>query len=249
MKKQYWWVIVTYILMQLSSIAGLPLLLKTGLYNNRGFTREEKFQLITGHWAIISFFIALCIVLWLLRTDIRDRHLDTKRSTVPATIGWIFIGFFLAFFSQSIAGMIEMYVLGIKPGSENTARLMEIARTTPWFLIVISIIGPILEEIVFRKILFGTLYKKFNFFIAAIISSLVFAAIHFDFTHLLVYTAMGLVFAFLYVKTKRIIVPIAAHVAMNTLVAVAQVLVSNEQIQEMIKEAEKMQGFIGGFLV
>lgn len=49
---------------------------------------------------------------------------------------------------------------------------------------------------------------------------------------------MGLVFAFLYVKTKRIIVPIAAHVAMNTLVAVAQVLVSNEQIQEMIKEAE-----------
>ena len=70
--------------------------------------------------------------------------------------------------------MIEMYVLGIKPGSENTARLMDIARTTPWFLIVISIIGPILEEIVFRKILFGTLYKKFNFFIAAIISSLVF---------------------------------------------------------------------------
>ena len=60
---------------------------------------------------------------------------------------------------------------------------------------------------------------------------------------------MGLVFAFVYVKTKRIIVPIAAHVAMNTLVAIAQVLVSNEQIQEMIKEAEKMQGFIGGFLV
>lgn len=204
-------------------------------------------QLLTGHWAIISFFIALCIVLLLLRTDIRESRFDTKRASIPATIGWIFIGFFLAFFSQTIAGTIEMRLLGIKPGSENTARLMEIARTTPWFLIVISIIGPILEEIVFRKILFGTLYKKFNFFIAAIISSLVFAAIHFDFTHLLVYTSMGLVFAFLYVKTKRIIVPIMAHVAMNTLVAIAQVLVSNEQIQEMIKEAEKMQGFIGGF--
>lgn len=137
--------------MQLSGIVGLPLLLKTGLYDNRGFTTEEKGQIITGHWAIISFFIALCVVLWLLRTDIRDRHLDKMRSTVPATIGWIFIGFFLAFFSQSIAGMIEMYLLDIKPGSENTARLMDIARTTPWFLIVVSIIGPILEEIVFRK--------------------------------------------------------------------------------------------------
>ncbi|WP_459503889.1 CPBP family intramembrane glutamic endopeptidase [Bacillus sp. C1] len=247
MKKQYWWIIVTYILMQLSGIVGLPLLLKTGLYDNRGFTREEKLQILTGHWAIISFFIALCIVLLLLRTDIRDRHLNTKRATIPATIGWIFIGFFLALFSQTIAGTIEMHLLGIKPGSENTAQLMDIARTTPWFLIVISIIGPILEEIVFRKILFGTLYKKFNFFIAAIISSLVFAAIHFDFTHLLVYTAMGLVFAFLYVKTKRIIVPIMAHVAMNTLVAITQVIISNDQIQEMIKKAEQMQGFIGGF--
>ncbi len=248
MKKQYWWIIVTYILMQLSGIAGLPLLLKTGLYDNRGFTNEEKFQLITGHWSIISFFIALCVVIWLLRTDIRDRHLDAMRSSVPATIGWIFIGFFLAIISQSIAGMIEMYLLGITPGSENTDRLMDIARTTPWFLIVISIIGPILEEIVFRKILFGTLYKRFNFFVVAIISSLVFATIHFDFTHLLVYTSMGLVFAFLYVKTKRIIVPIATHVAMNTLVAIGQIFMSNEQIQEMIKEAEKMQGFIGGFL-
>ncbi|ABS20616.1 CPBP family intramembrane glutamic endopeptidase [Bacillus cytotoxicus] len=249
MKKQYWWIVVTYIVMQLSGIIGLPLLAKTGLYDNRGFTGEEKIQLLTGHWAIISFFIALCIVLLLLRTDIRDRHLDTKRSNIPATIGWIFIGFFMAFFAQTIAGVIEMHVLGIKPGSENTAHLMEIARTTPWFLIVISIIGPILEEIVFRKILFGTLYKKFNFFIAAIISSLVFAAIHFDFTHLLIYTAMGLVFAFLYVQTRRIIVPIMAHVGMNTVVAVVQVFVSNnEQIQELMKQAEKMQGFIGGFL-
>ncbi len=59
---------------------------------------RKKGQIITGHWAIISFFVALCIVLWLLRTDIRDRHLDPKRSSAPATIGWIFIGFFLAFF-------------------------------------------------------------------------------------------------------------------------------------------------------
>ncbi len=40
-----------------------------------------------------------------------------------------------------------------------------------------------------------------------------------------------------------------AHVGMNTVVAVVQVFVSNnEQIQELMKQAEKMQGFIGGFL-
>lgn len=247
MKKQYWWVIITYALMQLSGIIGGPLLLKSGLYDNQGYTLEEKLQLITAHWGIISFLIGLCIVLWLLRTDMRESRFDTDRASIPATIGWIIIGFFLAIFSQSIAGYIEMYLLGIEPGSENTESLMQIARMTPWFLLVISILGPILEEIVFRKILFGTLYKKFNFFISAMISSLVFAAIHMDVEHLLVYTSMGFVFAFLYVKTKRLIVPVMAHVAMNTMVALIQIGMSTEEMQKMIKEAEKMQGFIGGF--
>ena len=85
--------------MQLSGIVGLPLLLKTGLYDNRGFTREEKRQIITGHWAIISFFIALCVVLWLLRIDIRDRHLDKMR--LRPSYSWVdFYWFLLACLSQ-----------------------------------------------------------------------------------------------------------------------------------------------------
>lgn len=247
MKKQYWWVVVTYILMQLSGVIGIPLLLYSGLYDNKGLTDSEKLQLMNAHWGLISFFVGLCIVLWLLRTDMRESRLNTERTNIPATIGWIIIGFFLAIFSQTIAGYIEIYLFGIDPESENTENLMDIARIAPSFLLVISIIGPILEEIVFRKILFGTLYKKFNFFISALISSLVFATIHFDFTHLLVYTSMGFVFAFLYVKTKRLIVPIMAHVTMNTMVALVQIGMSTEEMQKMIEEAEKMQGFIGGF--
>ncbi len=67
----------------------------------------------------------------LLRTDIRDRAFRYK-AFFCSSYDWLsFYRVLLAFFSQSIAGMIEMYVLGIKPGSENTARLMDIARTTP----------------------------------------------------------------------------------------------------------------------
>ena len=57
---------------------------------------------------------------------------------------------------------------------------------------------------------------------------------------------MGFTFAFLYVKTNRIIVPIFAHVAMNTLVVVVQ-SVFKEDIERLIREAEKIQSFIGGF--
>ncbi len=53
--------------------------------------------------------------------------------------------------------------------------------------------------------------------------------IHLDFLHILVYTAMGFVFAFLYVQTKRIIVPIIVHAGMNTLVVVAQLTLDPEK--------------------
>jgi uncharacterized protein len=58
---------------------------------------------------------------------------------------------------------------------------------------------------------------------------------------------MGFTFAFLYVKTKHILVPIFAHVAMNTLVVVMQ-SVYRDDIEKIIREAEGIQNFIGGFL-
>ncbi|HDX9580008.1 TPA: CPBP family intramembrane metalloprotease [Bacillus pseudomycoides] len=242
MKRQYWWVIVTYILMQLSGIIGGWILLKSGVYNNGHRTLDEKIQLATAHWGLISFFIALIIILVLLRNDTESEKWNRGKTTIPATIGWIILGIFLALFAQIIAGTIETQVFKIKAGSENTQNIIDIIKTAPLFMIVSSIFAPILEEIIFRKIIFGTLYKRYNFFIAAIISSLIFALIHFDPTHLLVYISMGLVFSFLYVQTKRIIVPIMAHVMMNTYVMLITFV-----LHPYLEKAEKLQGFIGGF--
>ncbi|PGZ95337.1 CPBP family intramembrane metalloprotease [Bacillus pseudomycoides] len=242
MKRQYWWVIVTYILMQLSGVIGGLLLLKSGIYNNGNRSFEEKVQLATAHWGIISFFVALIIILLLLRNDTQSEKWKREKTNIPATIGWIILGVFLALFAQVIAGTIETQIFKVKPESENTQNIIDIIKAAPLFMIVSSIFAPILEEIVFRKILFGTLYKRYNFFIAALVSSLIFALIHFDPTHLLVYISMGLVFSFLYVKTKRIIVPIMAHVLMNT-----NVLLITFVLHPYLEKAEKLQGFIGGF--
>lgn len=244
MNKRYGWIIVTYIAMQLSGAIGLPLLIKTGWYNQ--YEREAKLQIASGHWAIISFLTALLIILWLLRKDRRQISTNGQKSNAATTVVWMITGVFLAFFAQTIAGMIEMKVFGIEAGSENTEQLIEIAAATPWFILVTSVLAPVLEEIVFRKILFGTLYKRYNFLAAAIISSLIFAAVHLDFSHLLIYMSMGIVFAFLYVRTQRIIVPITAHVMMNTFVVLVN-LVFKDDIERMMQKAEKLQAFIGGF--
>ncbi|MCM3164878.1 CPBP family intramembrane glutamic endopeptidase [Metabacillus litoralis] len=240
MKRHYWFILLTYMLLQLSSFLGIRLLDLL----NIGETTVERF----AYWTILSFSLAFFIILFLLR---HDRHSESRfrgePSSVGASIGWAVAGFILALFVQSVAANIEVNVFGVEAGSENTQMIVNIIKVSPLVIIVTSILGPILEEIIFRKILFGVLYTKTNFFIAAVISSLIFSLLHGEPQHVLLYGSMGFTFAFLYVKTKRILVPIFAHVAMNTMVVIIQT-VFQEDIERMMKQMEQMQVIIGGFL-
>ncbi len=243
MKKEYWYVIIAYIAMQLSSLIGIPLVAFIGAAMGKSLKEMETLSI--PYWLVISFTLTLMIVLLILRKESKLQA-DLRGAATPASsAAWAVAGVFLALMAQSIAGSIEN-MLGIEMGSENTQEIIKLIENFPIVILVSSIIGPILEEIVFRKIIFGSLHKKMNFFFAALISSVIFALAHFEPEHVILYSAMGFTFAFLYVKTKRIIVPIIAHVTMNTMVVLLQ-SVFREDIERMIKEAEKIQSFIGGF--
>lgn len=244
MKKEYWIIIITYIAMQLSNFVGVPLVLF--IADLLGYNPASKaIQFQSGViWLITSFILALIICLLLLRKEMRNPMRADVRS-IPSSIGWAIGGVFLSLFAQSFAGIIEQ-LIGIKPGSENTEQIMRLIDAAPFVILIVSIIGPILEEIVFRKIIFGSLYKRFGFFLSALVSSLIFAVAHMDFVHILLYASMGFTFAFLYVKTKRILVPIFAHVAMNTLVVIMQL--NYDRIIEWQEKYSGVTQFIGGYL-
>jgi membrane protease YdiL (CAAX protease family) len=225
--------------MQFSSLIGVPL---TALLLGSSGISEK---LAVPYWLVISFSIALIVILFILKKEMTKSY-DRKGSSLGNSIIWAIFGVFLALFAQTIAANIER-LFGIEMGSENTQQILKIINTFPMAILVSSIIGPILEEIVFRKIIFGALYKRFNFFISALISSVIFALAHMEPHHILIYAAMGFTFAFLYIKTKHILVPIFAHVAMNTLVVLIQSAYKDE-IDRLIRDAQTIQNFIGGFL-
>lgn len=240
MKKAYWFVIITYLVMQLSGLVGVPLFMYIG--ETLGAPMDELRLKSFAFWTIFSFCLALLIVLFFMRHDIKENSYERNQASVSVSIFWSISGIFIALFAQSIASAIEQQ-FGIKPESANTQEILSIIQQVPSMIIVSSIIGPILEEIIFRKIIFGSLYKRFNFFLSALISSVIFGLAHMELVHLLLYSAIGFTFAFLYVKTKRIIVPIIAHVSMNTIVALVQIY--QQEIEIFLKNT---QAFIGGFL-
>ncbi|MFP5116183.1 lysostaphin resistance A-like protein [Bacillaceae bacterium C204] len=239
MKREYWIILIVYIAMQFSSLVGIPLF----LFGFKYFGINQS--LAVPLWLLASFTIALVIIILMLRKEMNNRSFR-KGGSIGNNVIWAIAGIFLALFAQYVAAIIEN-LLGVEMGSENTKDILTIIETFPLAIIVTSIIGPILEEIVFRKIIFGSLHNRYNFFISALISSVIFAAAHMEFQHILLYSAMGFTFAFLYVKTKSIFVPIFAHVSMNTLVVLVQ-SVYKDDIERLQRQAEAIQNFIGGFL-
>jgi uncharacterized protein len=244
-KKHFLYCLAVYILMQLSGVVGVPLLYYIGVeYLDQ--TPKHLEEVLPGYWLIISFSVSL-VVIWFILNKSKDDQTRLERSQ-PLSMGLSLLlaigGVFMAFFAQGIAIQIE-YALGIEMGSENTEMIIDIIETVPISMMVAAVIGPILEEIVFRKIIFGSLYERFPFFLSALISSVIFAFAHFEPEHVILYSAMGFTFAFLYVVSKRIIVPIIAHVSMNTMVVLMQ-SIFREDIEKLMKEAENLPGFIGG---
>lgn len=181
---------------------------------------------------IIAFAVVAFIIVWILWQDIKEERLANPMP-FSGIIGWAALGLVMAWGAEIVAALIVMYVLGIDPSSENTEMIVEISRLNPIFILIPAIIGPIMEELIFRKILFGVLYKKFNFIIAALISSFIFGIVHFELELIIVYMAMGFVFAFIYMKTKRIIVPIIVHMLLNSIAVIGQLLIDPEKLQQM----------------
>lgn len=234
-------VLLIYIIAQVS---GVFLIIPLFTYfQGQGLTEQTARFSATGWVTFITFGLGLLAILILTTRD--KRFFDIwkgKSSSIWGALVWGVLGFFLLLIGQTVAAMIEV-ALGIEPGSANTTNIATVAAAAPIMVIAVVVFGPILEELVFRRVVFGSLNQTMNFWFATAISALVFAAIHLEFIHLLLYFTTGLVLAFLYQRTKRIITPIIAHMLLNGYVMLIQLNMDKiESFMRQLEELQKLQG-------
>ncbi len=82
-------------------------------------------------------------------------------------------------------------------------------------VILIAIIAPIVEEILFRGFLLNRWCQKYGTGKAVFFSSLIFAGFHFDIIGGFVF---GAVLSLIYLRTKTLVGPILVHISNNTIV-------------------------------
>lgn len=148
-----------------------------------------------------------------------DVHWDMKRGIILSIIlGTAFGGIstlwveFLSYSGLSNITFIKRGLEYLKSASGNTA--MDSFIIT---LITVGVLGPVLEEIMFRGIIFTFLERTVNKWYALILSSIIFGAVHMLFVQSVYAGIMGIISGIVYMKTRKLIWSIIIHITINTL--------------------------------
>ena len=155
-----------------------------------------------------------------------------EKTPLPVAIGWGILGFFLVLFGQSIGAQIE-FALGVELESENTEAIMNVTKIAPIMILASVISGPILEELVFRRVIFGSIIQTQNIFGGGFRKCHCVWSHSFRFLPYHFYTITGFIFAFYIIRQSAYITSIIAHMLFNGFVTLYQL--NNEKIKQMLQ--------------
>ena len=91
-------------------------------------------------------------------------------------------------------------------------------------IIVVGILAPIFEELIFRKLIIDHL-GKYGTFLAIVVSGLFFGLFHGNFQQFFYAAGLGFLFAFIYSKTGKIHLTIILHMIINTVSSLVSSLI------------------------
>ena len=129
--------------------------------------------------------------------------------------------------------------------SVNQAGLQALMQQVPAWLMVplLVVVGPFVEEYIFRHLLIGKLSQRVNIWLCCVMSTVLFAALHvvregITLTVLLPYLAMGATFVFVYMWTgKNLMFSYFVHAAKN-LLAVVFIYAIPPEVYEQLQQVQ-----------
>ena len=198
-----------------------------------------------GHLLIFLVLcpVALCLAIYLLR-----RHIDPKdllglltgffavclASVIAAVapLGWSALpalGFRRVGWRPIVFGMIGTLVVSvvmsqIGPEAQGMKEALKVSRETALLLASLAVmagLAPLVEELMFRGLVYGWLESRWNSGVAWIVSSLVFAAAHWEPAHIVLVLPLGLLFGWLRWRTDSLVPSLVAHVVNNAFAVMA----------------------------
>lgn len=186
------------------------------LFVNKNFSL--KIFILNSFAAFIIFVITIIIFYKMYGIVVNEKNICKKvfrkftvRNIIYFTIAVFgfkiisnnFVTFVLAPFSNILMPKLALKALG------------EVTQMS--FVIYVCIIGPAMEEFVFRAVILGGLLKKYSVKKSIIISSILFGISHLNGIQFINAFLLGILLGYTYIKTKSIYLCMYSHIVFNSI--------------------------------
>ena len=204
--------IVPWTLLDSWIAVGLLIILNIGLLVSAAlFPLDELFQSAGILFVQLIYLLPIVIILGLKR--ISWRHLGFGKFE-PGIIG-IGCGLITAAYVFIILHNAILMALGVDTQGEEVLKVFAELDSPVWFIIVGVVFAPIVEEIFFRGFLFQGFRQRYGWTGGIVISSLIFAAAHFDPVAFIPTFILGAVLAYIYHSSNSVWPGIILHLINN----------------------------------
>lgn len=181
--------------------------------------------------------ITTIFILLTMKKFMKDNFKRFKEKWLKDLLWTFTIGYALTYLCSLVGMMLQIAILGdvANQNSANQDLFVALQTISPIIMFMTSVIfAPIVEEVIFRGLIFNNLYKK-NVYVAHLVSSLLFGFLHvysfilqgefIQFVYMIPYVIMGLSFSYAYHKRGNIIVPILLHAFSNCIAFILSYIV------------------------
>jgi membrane protease YdiL (CAAX protease family) len=159
---------------------------------------------------VIAFPVLYFIVRGMLSVARTKRTMKVSEFLMLLLVGEAFM------YVGNVVGTSLNGIFGAFMGGEIENSTSELIESSPiWVILIVAVIlGPIVEELIFRKLMMD----KFGIYgdrMAIVVSAIAFGIFHGNFYQLFYATLLGLVLGYIYAKTSNILYPILLHMIIN----------------------------------
>lgn len=189
------------------------------------FTTKIGFDVADGLYTLFNLLpvIVLAFAFFLVDKDCFKADLKDLKNNKKQYLGQIFSGFLMVYAALLVANLI-LQILNVLSTSENEMAIQSLFSKDPKQLVMLFLLlcvfTPIVEEVIFRKVIYNFVEPRTNHIIAIISTGVIFGLMHVlayqDFVQSIPYILMGLTFGYIYYRAnKNIYVTIGVHFLNN----------------------------------
>lgn len=161
------------------------------------------------------YLISFPVLFLLLKKWVPAERIERRRMKVQQYVASVVICFGLAYAANIAGNILTSFIGRAKESDVQNPMQIVITNLSPWMILLYMVIcAPILEELVFRKLLVDRAVR-YGQGTAVVVSGLMFGLFHGNLNQFMYAAAIGMFLAFLYVKTGNIKITISIHMLIN----------------------------------